>query len=130
MGNTDKYHDFYTLLLITGIRSTDAFTLKPKHIQDNYLVKQMNKTGDWLNIPLPATAQQILEKLISGEFIFDELQTSFQRRKCTEHLQSNFEHDFVRKNNINLHTFRHTYAHNMLNKGVPKEVLQTPTWSS
>ena len=42
-----------------------------------------------------------------------------------EHLQSNFEPDFVRKNNINLHTFRHTYAHNMLNKGVPKEVLQT-----
>jgi integrase len=36
-----------------------------------------------------------------------------------------FEPDFVRKNNINLHTFRHTYAHNMLNKGVPKEVLQT-----
>ena len=29
------------------------------------------------------------------------------------------------QNNINLHTFRHTYAHNMLNKGVPKEVLQT-----
>ena len=25
--------------------------------------------------------------------------------------------------NINLHTFLHTYAHNMLNKGVPKEVL-------
>ena len=121
MGNTDKYHDFYTLLLNTGIRSTDAFTLKPKHIQDNYLVKQMNKTGDWLNIPLPATVQQILEKRMSSEFIFNELQTSFQRRKCTEHLQSSFEHDFVRKNNIN----RHTYAHNMLNKGVPKEVLQT-----
>ena len=125
MGNRNKYHDFYTLLLNTGIRSTDSFTLKPKHIQDNYLVKQMNKTGDWLNIPLPATAQQILEKRISGEFIFNELQTSFQRRKCTEHLQSNFEPDFVRTNNINLHTFRHTYAHNMLNKGVPKEVLQT-----
>ena len=62
---------------------------------------------------------------MNSEFIFNELQTSFQRRKCTEHLQSNFEPDFVRKNNINLHTFRHTYAHNMLNKGVPKEVLQT-----
>ena len=45
--------------------------------------------------------------------------------KYTKHLQSNFEPDFVRKNNINLHTFRHTYAHNMLNKGVPQEVLQT-----
>ena len=125
MNNANIYYDFYMILLNTGTRSTDAFTLKPKHIQDNYLVKQMNKTGDWLNIPLPATAQQILEKTKSGEFIFDELQTSFQRRKCTEHLQSNFEPDFVRKNNINLHTFRHTYAHNMLNKGVPKEVLQT-----
>ena len=40
-------------------------------------------------------------------------------------VQSIFEPDFVRTNNINLHTFRHTYAHNMLNKGVPKEVLQT-----
>ena len=31
----------------------------------------------------------------------------------------------VRSNNITLHTFRHTYAHNMLNRGVPKEVLQS-----
>ena len=123
MNNANIYYDFYMILLNTGIRSTDAYSLKPEHIKDNYLVKQMNKTGDWLNIPLTATAQQILEKLISGKFIFSELQTSFQRRKCTEYLQSNFEHDFVRKNNINLHTFRHTYAHNMLNKGVPKEVL-------
>ena len=46
MRSVDKYHGFYTLLLNTGIRLTDAFTLKPKHIQDNYLVKQMNKTGD------------------------------------------------------------------------------------
>ena len=125
MGSAGKYHDFYTFLLYTGIRSTDAFTLKPEHLQGNYLVKQMNKTGDWLNIPLPINTMKILDQRISGEFIFDELQTSFQRRKATEHLKSNFEPDFVRKNNINLHTFRHTYAHNMLNKGVPKEVLQT-----
>ena len=68
---------------------------------------------------------QASDQRISGEFIFDDLHTLFQRRKCTEHPQSNFEPDFVRINNINLHTFRHTYAHNMLNKGVPKEVLQT-----
>ena len=36
-----------------------------------------------------------------------------------------FNSQFVRENNITLHTFRHTYAHNMLDKGVPKEVLQT-----
>jgi len=125
MENADQHHDFYTFLLQMGIRSTDAYSLQPKHIRDNYLLKQMNKTGDWLNIPLPTIAQQILDKRISGDFIFDELQTPLQRRKCTEHLQSNFTADFVCTNNINLHTVRHTYAHNMLNKGVPKEVLQT-----
>ena len=123
--NSGIYHDFYVILQNTGIRSTDAYSLKPEHIRENYLVKQMNKTGDWLNIPLPVLAQQILDKRIGGEFIFDELQTPSKRRRCTEHLQSNFAADFVRKNNINLHTFRHTYAHNMLNKGVPKEILQT-----
>ena len=124
--NTSSYYyDFYFVLLNTGIRSTDAYSLKPEHIKENYLVKQMNKTGDWLNIPLPANTLQIIDKLLNDEFIFPELQSPSKRRKCTEHLQSNFETDFVRKNNINLHTFRHTYAHNMLNKGVPKEVLQT-----
>ena len=125
MIDADIYHDFFTFLLHTGIRSTDVYTLKPDHIQGHYIIKQMNKTGDWLNIPLPANTMKILDQRISSEFIFDDLQTSFQRRKATEHLQSNFEPDFVRTNNINLHTFRHTYAHNMLNKGVPKEVLQT-----
>ena len=84
----------------------DAYTLKPPHLWKNYLVKQMNKTGDWLNIPLSANTLNILDQQLGGEFIFDDLQTSFQRRKCTEHLQLNFEPDFVRKNNINLHTFR------------------------
>ena len=125
MDGADCYYDFYLFLLSTGIRSTDAFNLKPEHVKDNYLVKQMNKTGDWLNIPLSVSAKEIITKRINSEYIFVELQTPSQRRKCTEHLQSNFEPHFVRKNNINLHTFRHTYAHNMLNKGVPKEVLQT-----
>ena len=46
MDNANQYNDFYTFLLQTGIRSTDAFALKPKHIKDNYLVKWMNKTGN------------------------------------------------------------------------------------
>ena len=63
------------------------------------------------------SAKLILQKL--------EYKTSFSRRNCTTHIQSNFTSDFVLKNNINLLTLHHTYAHNMLNKEVPKEVLQT-----
>jgi len=46
-------------------------------------------------------------------------------RQALKRVQDYFKREFVRENNINLHTFRHTYAHKMLNKGVPKEVLQT-----
>ncbi len=59
------------------------------------------------------------------EYIFPEVRTPWQRRLCLRNLKQHFSIDFIKKNNINLHTFRHTYAHRMLNKGVPKEVLQS-----
>ena len=57
--------------------------------------------------------------------LFPTLNNTWKRSKCVKNIQRLFEPSFVRDNNINLHTFRHTYAHHMLNKGVPKEVLQT-----
>ena len=39
-------------------------------------------------------------------------------------MQSHFTREEVRDLHINLHTFRHTFAHMMLDGGVPKEVLQ------
>ncbi|MBC8311139.1 MAG: tyrosine-type recombinase/integrase [Candidatus Marinimicrobia bacterium] len=130
MGKAGKFKDFYTLLLHTGLRSTDAYKLKKKHIQGRYLCIQMNKTKDTLNIPLPDTIIPLLKVIledISGEndLLFPHFQTNRQRRNCCKVVQGCFDIEMVRKNNINLHTFRHTYAHNMLNKGVPKEVLQT-----
>jgi len=44
MDNAGRFHDFYYLLLHTGIRSTDAFKLKPEHFEGRYLKVQMNKT--------------------------------------------------------------------------------------
>ena len=125
MQNAGKFYDFYYLLLHTGIRSTDAYKLKSNHFEGNYLKVQMNKTGDFLNIPIPDHVLAVLQPRMANCILFAELQSDRQRRNCVKNIQRLFESDFVRKNNINLHTFRHTYAHNMLNKGVPKEVLQT-----
>ena len=90
----------------------------------------MNKTGNRLSIPLSNHVISTLEGLSKqcesdGMLLFDTFKSDRQKKNCVKTMQSNFTADFVRKNNINLHTFRHTYAHNMLNKGVPKEVLQT-----
>jgi site-specific recombinase XerD len=125
MENAAKFYDFYYLLLHTGIRCTDAYKLKPEHFEGNYLKVQMNKTGDFLNIPIPRHVLEVLEPRMANSSLFPLLYSDRQRRNCVKNIQRLFEPDFVRRNNINLHTFRHTYAHNMLNKGVPKEVLQT-----
>ncbi len=119
-----KYSDYINTLLYTGLRFTDVYTLHSNSVINGYLRLQMNKTEDYLNIPLSSTVVAILEPRINGGYLFPELQSERSRIKFRKDVQSIFDKDFVRKNNINLHTFRHTYAHNMLNKGVPKEVLQ------
>jgi len=125
MNNADQHHDFYYLLLHTGIRSTDAFKLKPKNIDGKYLKIQMNKTGDFLCIPIPQHVLDVLKHRMNSSVLFPTLNNSWERSRCVKNIQCLFKPSFVRDNNINLHTFRHTYAHHMLNKGVPKEVLQT-----
>jgi len=125
MDNAGKFYDFYYLLLHTGIRCTDAYKLNPEHIDGNYLKVEMNKTGDFLCVPIPTHVIEVLQPRMANSTLFPDIQSDRQRRNCVKNIQRLFEPSFVRQNNINLHTFRHTYAHNMLNKGVPKEVLQT-----
>ena len=45
------------------------------------------------------------------------------RGGALKRVQEFFTRESVRENKINLHTFRPTYAHNMLDRGVPKELL-------
>jgi len=125
--NADDFYDFYYFLLHTGLRPTDAFVLTDQNIAGNTLSLRQRKTGDWMhNIPLSEyVIDQISNRVDSGGYMFPELQSDRQRRNARRQLQSLFEPEFVRDKNINLHTFRHTYAHHMLNKGMPKEVLQT-----
>ena len=114
-------------MLHTGLRPTDAFVLSSENITGNSLSLRQRKTGDWMhNIPISQSVlNQISNKVESGGLIFPELQSDRQRRNARRQIQALFEPKFIRENYINLHTFRHTYAHQMLNKGMPKEILQT-----
>jgi len=128
--NAGKFKAFYEVLLHTGIRPTDCYKLAKKHLQGRYLTLRMNKTGGRLSIPLSnyiiSTLEVLSRRCESDEtLLFEAFKSDRQKKNCVKTMQANFTVDFVRTNNINLHTFRHTYAHNMLNNGVPKEVLQT-----
>jgi site-specific recombinase XerD len=122
-----KFHDFFFILLHTGLRPTDTFVLTAESFDGNMMTVRQRKTGEWLqNIPVSKDVLNIMEARRSrGGLLFPELQSDRQRRNTRRLVQGLFEPAFVRKNNINLHTFRHTFARNMLNKGMPKEVLQT-----
>ena len=126
----NKHLELYLVLLHTGLRASDTFYLQRKHIEDGQLHIQMHKTSDWLHVPLNLEALSVLNKRLGSttkenDFIFPEYQSEKQRRQCRWQLQSMFEREKVRENRIALHTFRHTYAHQMLANGMPKEVLQT-----
>jgi site-specific recombinase XerD len=121
------FHDFYFLLNSIGLRPTDAFVLHASAFDGNTLTLQQRKTSEWLmRIPIPKHVVALLSKRIQrGGLIFPELQSDRQRRNARRCLQSLFEPSYVREHNIRLHVFRHTYAMNMLNRLVPKSVLQT-----
>jgi len=120
-----QYTNIIDTLLGTGLRFTDAYQLYPNNVQNGYLTLKISKTQDYLKVPLSCSVLAVLESRLNNEYLFPELQSETQRITFRKAIQSIFEPSFVRDNNINLHTFRHTYAHHMLNKGVPKEVLQT-----
>ena len=122
-----KFYDFYYFLLHSGVRPTDAFAIRSSSFKGNTLTMQQKKTGDWLRcIPLPEHLMDKISGRMNGnDLVFLEFQSDRQRKNVRKLIQSLFEPEFVRANKINLHTFRHTYAHQMLNKGMPKEVLQT-----
>ena len=126
----EEFYDYYWFLLHTGVRPTDAFELRVSAFKGQSLSFQMRKTKDWMsNIPVPWHVIEVLENRIAGQagenLLFPELSSDRQRRYCRRRIQEVFEAQFVRENYINLHTFRHTFAHRCLDRGMPKEVLQT-----
>ena len=68
-----KYGDLYKFLLYTGIRPTDAYKLRKKHLNGAYLSLRMNKTKDYLNIPLSEDIIRLINRRNNQEYIFVHL---------------------------------------------------------
>ena len=105
----------------TGIRIMDLKLITPSHIEGRMLHISQLKTGDTLCVPLPIKVRKIIKKRLQNRVLFEEVARERGRRACLSALK-----ELLGLNSgITMHAFRHTYAHTMLNKGVPKEVLQT-----
>lgn len=137
----NKYTDWWTFLLETGIRACDAKTFTQSNfiVQDRMYVQfKQHKHGSKaksIKLPLTKKAVKIVEG--SGKVIFPECYRWLNRKGYSGHyngflvqsqklmrelLGGKGNPDMMR---IEHHTFRHTFAINNLNAGMPKEVLQT-----
>jgi len=114
-----KYNTFWSFLLETGIRCTDVFDLKHTDLEGSWVNIFEKKTKKQIRYPINKVAQQIFEgRTDNGSLkVFPEVTKARARQKSVGYIKSILE-------GANHHTFRHTYAINQLNKGVPKEVLQ------
>lgn len=121
-----EFHDFFYFLAYTGQRPSESFVLHSSAFEGNTITLQIRKTGTWIHrIPIAKHVVELLAPRIKrGGLIFPECSTDRRRRKARAIIQSHFEPQFVRDNNIALHTFRHFFSHKLLDEGCPKEALQ------
>jgi len=116
------YRDFFTFLLETGMRENDAWNLKRADINLKKRTARYTITKSSTNkirfAPLSTVAIKIINERYT-DYIFPELSTDNQRRFCRHAFKV-----LVCDIDAILHWTRHTFANNMLNKGVPLEVLR------
>jgi len=139
--NANGYTDWWTFLLETGIRACDAksFTQSNFIVQDRMYVqfKQHKHGKKAKSIKLPVTKKVVKIVENAGDTIFPECHKWLNRKGYSGHYNGFMKQSqkLMRellggKKNPNMmriehHTFRHTFAINRLNAGMPKEVLQT-----
>ncbi len=138
--NANGFTDWWTFLLETGIRACDAksFTKANFIVQDRMYVQfkqhKHGKKAKSIKLPLTKKAVKIVES--AGDVIFPECYKWLNRPtkghfngfledslKLMRGLLSDGNKFSMMK--VEHHTFRHTFAINNLNAGMPKEVLQT-----
>lgn len=117
------YRDFFIFLLETGMRENDAWNLRrvdinPKKKLARYTVTK-SSTHKIKYCPLSGPAFDICAARFT-DYIFPELHGSARnQRMCLWTMKV-----LVCDQDAVLHWTRHTFANNMLNKGVPLEALR------
>ena len=89
--NAGDHFEYYTILLYTGLRGSDASSLTWANInlKDKVVSLQMEKTGLMINIPIHPVLNECLQnmKVFEGDDrLFHGLETDSLRRRPREHI--------------------------------------------
>lgn len=134
--------ELFILSCLVGLRYSDYSRINKEHLKQDadgnpYLQIRQQKTEDFVDLPLTDEAYSIVKKLISGEVrsISNQKMNTYVKELCEiAEIDELFEKviykgrekkiETVKKYElISTHTGRRTFATNLLNKGVPAEVV-------
>jgi integrase len=124
--NVKRVRAFICILRYTGLRISDAASLKTSHVRDGKVLLRTEKTGTLVWIPIPGYVVEALEEVPRvSEFYF---QTGNAKAKtvrggwdrCIRSVLA-----LAKVNHGSAHSFRSTLAVDLLNKGVSVEMVAT-----
>lgn len=137
----ENVRDLLLISCLTGLRYSDYTSIKPVHLinhQGNYHLRLLQKkTNEYVEIPLNDEALTLINKFIDGSIhaISNQKMNAYAKELCK---QVGIDEDFEKiqfKGNIKIakvvpkydaittHTGRRTFATNLLQKGIPAEVV-------
>lgn len=112
------------LMRHTGLRIGDACTLGRDRIQNNILMLRTHKSGTTVRLPLHRDLIKALNNIPDGKFFFWSGKST--RRTVVNIWEDSFKSMFKRAGiNGHSHQLRHTFAVDMLLRGVSMEDLST-----
>jgi integrase/recombinase XerC len=136
LDNSGKYRPFFEIMYETGLRPNDAYFLTQKNFTmtaNGMMMKVIiNKTNQLLEVPISKRATEIVQSRGPKLFPYFNEGRGYEhsKKEVRKVLKRCFAGNnsagakYCKKNNIKLHTFRHSFGMRLYAAGVPLESLK------
>ena len=116
--NRERIGAFVSVLRWTGLRIRDVVQLKRSMVADGFITLRTHKNGKPVQLPLHPEIKSSLEKMNGGEYFFWSGEGN--PKSCVGDWQRTLRRLSVLSGvHIHAHRWRHTFATDLLSRGVP-----------
>jgi site-specific recombinase XerD len=120
--------DYYNILAYSGLRPSEARLLKVEDIKGEFIMVPRSKTGKFRAIPIHENIRLVLKRLCKGKNLSEYLFINKDGKPYTRGgFQKTLKYAIKKagiKEHVSPHRFRHSFATELLRKGVDLKTVQ------